>query len=595
MFVRRRFRAPRGPRFEPLESRRLFAACYSLIDLGTLGGDQSEAYDLNDASQVVGFARDASGADRAFVFSDANGNGVADPGEMVNLGVLRGDAASYAYGVSEGGTVVGTSRSAPLATDGDERAVRFNPGAAPADLGLGQGSNGFSSNGGDVNDAGTIVGGALSGLNYRPFVRSAAGTVTTFTLPAPYNFTGEAHAINASGVIVGYSGGFAGDSGFIRSADGTIIAVGHPNPSLPYSYAWAVSDTGFVAGEGFTSTGDYRAFRYEAATGETIDLGTLSGFGSSEGYGVNDAGDVVGRVEPVEGASGPTRAFVYQNGELRDLNTLIAAGTGWTLTEARAINDGGAIAGLGTAPGGATRAFLLVPRPPVVGRYVFYNNSAFDGRDVAANAADDAAIAPDKAALLPRENASFASATSYTRGINGVMIDMTCLGGDLAPEDFRLRRDNNNLFDDWSAVPDPTITVRRGAGQGGSDRVTLTWPDGEIRNEWLSVTILPGPRTGLSEPDTFYFGNSVGETGDPGRTETILTVNALDLIATRRALGTSPAALTDVHDFNRDGRVNALDMAAVRSNYNSILILIRPPAPAGAASEAHDELAAVLA
>ena len=109
------------------------------------------------------------------------------------------------------------------------------------------------------------------------------------------------------------------------------------------------------------------------------------------------------------------------------------------------------------------------------------------------------------------------------------------------------------------------------------------------------MTILPGVRTGLSEPDTFYFGNSVGETGDPGRIETILMVNALDLIATRRALGTSPAALNSAYDFNRDGRVNALDVAAVRSNYNSILVLIRPPAPAAAASEARDDLGALLA
>src|SRR5688500_15938575 len=37
----------------------------------------------------------------------------------------------------------------------------------------------------------------------------------------------------------------------------------------------------------------------------------------------------------------------------------------------------------------------------VVGRYVFYNASAFDGRSAAADAGDDLAIAADKSALRP--------------------------------------------------------------------------------------------------------------------------------------------------------------------------------------------------
>ena len=35
--------------------------------------------------------------------------------------------------------------------------------------------------------------------------------------------------------------------------------------------------------------------------------------------------------------------------------------------------------------------------PEVVGRHVFYNNSAFDGNDPSANAADDAAVAVETA------------------------------------------------------------------------------------------------------------------------------------------------------------------------------------------------------
>ena len=41
---------------EALEPRRLFAALYSVVDLGALGGNESVAYNLNDQNQVVGFA-----------------------------------------------------------------------------------------------------------------------------------------------------------------------------------------------------------------------------------------------------------------------------------------------------------------------------------------------------------------------------------------------------------------------------------------------------------------------------------------------------------------------------------------------------------
>jgi hypothetical protein len=48
----------------------------------------------------------------------------------------------------------------------------------------------------------------------------------------------------------------------------------------------------------------------------------------------------------------------------------------------------------------------------------------------------------------------------------------------------------------------------------GTDRVTLICPDGAVKNTWLQVTVLANQRTGLSTPESFYFGSLVGETGD---------------------------------------------------------------------------------
>src|SRR5262249_29219537 len=55
-------------------------------------------------------------------------------------------------------------------------------------------------------------------------------------------------------------------------------------------------------------------------------------------------------------------AFVWQNGLITDLNTLIDSGLGWVLQIATGINDNGQITGTGTV-GGQTHAFLLTPNP----------------------------------------------------------------------------------------------------------------------------------------------------------------------------------------------------------------------------------------
>src|SRR5262245_61402273 len=76
----------------------------------------------------------------------------------------------------------------------------------------------------------------------------------------------------------------------------------------------------------------------------------------------------------------------------------------------------------------------------VVGRSLFYNHSSFDGDDVAVNASDDSAIATDKSALLPGGTASFANYSSYSGGINGVMVDIAGLPSfTLSADDFEFR------------------------------------------------------------------------------------------------------------------------------------------------------------
>ena len=63
----------------------------------------------------------------------------------------------------------------------------------------------------------------------------------------------------------------------------------------------------------------------------------------------------------------------------------------------------------------------------------------------------------------------------------------------------------------------PTVTARTGAGVGGSTRVTITFADNAIQNQWLQVTVLANENTDLEEDDVFYFGNVVAETDGNGQ------------------------------------------------------------------------------
>ncbi len=101
----------------------------------------------------------------------------------------------------------------------------------------------------------------------------------------------------------------------------------------------------------------------------------------------------------------------------------------------------------------------------VAGEQIFYNNSAFDANDPAPNPADDAAIATDKTPLLAGQTATFANYTSYSRGINGLMIDIAGLAGVPTAADFKFRVGNNNASGNWEAAPAPlSVTVRAAPG-----------------------------------------------------------------------------------------------------------------------------------
>jgi len=78
-----------------------------MVDLGTLGGDNSYGRAINDKGQVTGFSEISGGYDRAFIYSD---------GRMSDLGTLGGPwlCCSVGNGINDAGQVVEFSYRYPI-------------------------------------------------------------------------------------------------------------------------------------------------------------------------------------------------------------------------------------------------------------------------------------------------------------------------------------------------------------------------------------------------------------------------------------------------------------------------------------------------
>jgi len=222
----------------------------------------------------------------------------------------------------------------------------------------------------------------------------------------------------------------------------------------------------------------------------------------------------------------------------------------------------------------------VIRAPGVVGRHLFYNNSAFDGHSGNAEAADDGAIATDRTAYLPGSGvADTASVTSFVHGINGLMIDIAGLEGGLTAQDFTFRMGTSNSPESWALAPAPLeMVVRYGEGAGGSDRVTITWVDGAMKNTWLQVIVEGNDaagefnsNTGLAASDVFYFGSRVGDTF-VGAAPAATVTSAADELGARFHPGIDQP-VTNVFDFNRDGVVNAADQLIARNNAGLLLMI----------------------
>jgi len=102
-----------------------------MIDLGTLGGDDSVASAINDLAgdqlRVVGYAQRPNGLSHAFL-----SDGTAD--SLVDLGTLPGYSSSHAHDINDSGMVVGRSGNTADPDTGVEEYRAFVSNGTPGTM-----------------------------------------------------------------------------------------------------------------------------------------------------------------------------------------------------------------------------------------------------------------------------------------------------------------------------------------------------------------------------------------------------------------------------------------------------------------------------
>ncbi len=305
------------------------------------GGADAAVAGLSDAGQAA-FSADTQGY--------VGGTDAADP-----LGALPKHRLSLAYAVNKAGQAAGASfnllgHARAFVWDGAARKIGSLPGYPYSEArGLG--------------DDGTVAGFAEAGRPdrlhawiARAFVRPPGGALVDLgTLGGPYS---AAYAVSADGGSVAGKADTPNGSthAFLWTEAGGMTDLGTLGGAN--SAAYAVSPAGIAVGVSETETPGIR-HGFVSENSQMRDLPPLPGFRGSAALAVNRLGQIVGMSQAADGAA--KRATLWQGGTPTDLNTLLPPGSGWVLTEARAVNMRGQIAGQGLW-NGKPCAFLLTPR-----------------------------------------------------------------------------------------------------------------------------------------------------------------------------------------------------------------------------------------
>ena len=360
---------------------------YTVTNLGTLGGTASAGNAINGRGWVMGAANLAGDQiSHAALWRD---------GSEIDLGTLGGPNSAIDWPVhNDQGMIAGISETPALDPLGEIWSCRF---FFPSQTGhicrgfvwqdglmtglptLG-GNNGYASG---MNNLGQVVGWAENTthdptcnspqvLQFEAVIYGPEPGRIRELPPLGGDPDGAATAINNQGQAVGISGLCANAVGGLSAKHAVLWEDGIPHDlgslgGAAWNTPTNINNRGEVVG--FSDLpGDqdgqninFHAFLWTKETGMQ-DLGALPGDMISEGLGINERGQIVGE-SCKDNTFQNCRAFLWQDGVMTDLNTLVPAGSPF-LIFANDINDRGEITGEAFLPGsGEAPAFLTVPQP----------------------------------------------------------------------------------------------------------------------------------------------------------------------------------------------------------------------------------------
>lgn len=359
---------------------------YVVKDLGTLGGTGAVAEGINDRGWVVGSANlkgDQNG--HAYLWRD---------GVMTDLGTLGGPNSQEQWPVNDNrGLIVGTAETKamdPFNEDFCSFARDFNiqptgliclgflwQNGVMTPLPTLGGNNSYAAG---VNNRGQAVGWAENStqdptcpppqvLDFEAVIWGPEQGDIQELPPLQGDTVAAATGINDNGLVIGQSGVCSNSS-----LHGVVWQEGIPTdlgnlggflntaPTSINSRGQVVGNSDLVGDIPFS----FHTFLWTKDSGMR-DLGTLPGDTFSGPFGINDEGDVVGGScgagPPVEPAVFPCRAFLWQQGVMTDLNSLVTPGsTPLFLIFGNDINSRGEIAAYALDQNtGEFRAALVMP------------------------------------------------------------------------------------------------------------------------------------------------------------------------------------------------------------------------------------------
>jgi probable HAF family extracellular repeat protein len=311
-------------------------ARYTIVELSAPAGSTSAANGINNAGTVVGVVTSASGVPRATKWSSG--------GTRTDLGVLPGGGLSVGNGINDAGQVAGL---ADRSAGGYAYPVRWSAGGAIQDLG-GPLTNRLGS-ASAIDPAGRVAGGqrpADSEGEPLGILYAADGTPTQLGATL-----GLARGINGRGQVVG-GPGYVWQNGTVTNLPGL--------PGGSGADAVAINNDAQIVGTASIPVG-FGTHAVQWHNGSIVDIGTVDGIQFSTAKAVNVAGQTVGTADPMCQPCAAARAWIWQpGGTITALDTLLPAGSGWTLREANGINDRGEIVGSGLH-NGVLRGYRMVP------------------------------------------------------------------------------------------------------------------------------------------------------------------------------------------------------------------------------------------